>query len=580
MFRAVELHSSEKCPNIYLLYCSSSTNAIVSNMEIYINEYKCYINASIASEISKLIRQKIKNGEADFNFNLNDVSSSCDNETFEHSISYFKTCDVNQAIPHLVMSVFCGHPVDITTENFRFLYLFSKFFDIQKLFEIVTEFSKIYELEFLAQIEEKIFALSQENTDETIEFLIQVLKASDIYTIVHIFKSAVSSRFKNVEVFTEFVIKFSELFSKKHNINEEKSILNLYINDKKDKSIQKNFFLNYYKSLVNNYDCNNSNNTNNQNEINEEEDKEEINQLPILNIIENDDIDAFQAISSQPNYSFKDEIYSSKNDRIGVTGNWLQIAILMGSKNIFKHILMNFLDASLGHNIDYFKYAIMSGDIEIIHLCENNKYLAPSIDKHVLIQYFYLSIQYHHWEITEWLLEKKANIDNPVHIFNSCLENGNFRMFLFFYLQKYFKYSKKSHNQYFNPFPIACRKGYYRLMRWFLKNYSIPIKKLANTYFYFKAIGSAIEKDYDAFFFFFNKHNLIDLKKSFSKKGNAIHLLIKNNNLDIIKTVCSSDNINDSDISSENHSSSFHRNCETDLPYFHTSCYYMNQYVI
>ena len=143
---------------------------------------------------------------------------------------------------------------------------------------------------------------------------------------------------------------------------------------------------------------------------------------PISKAIRNDDLETFQFfVNSKFNNleefsykygSIKRSIYERKSI-INKNVKPIEYAAFFGSEKCFKYLLMNECRLDLAA-----KYAIAGSNSEIIHICHQQN----SSFKDSLI----LSIRYHRWEITEWLLETLNVCFNALPVVKLCINCGNF----------------------------------------------------------------------------------------------------------------------------------------------------------
>ena len=121
----------------------------------------------------------------------------------------------------------------------------------------------------------------------------------------------------------------------------------------------------------------------------------------IAALLRKDDIETFQWLVNSKFHSLEEfmekhgKIRRSIYERKSVVNKNLTLieyAAFYGSVKCFKYLLMNECKLDMAA-----KYAVAGSNSEIIHICQQHK---ATFDGSLL-----LSIRYHRWEITEWLLE-------------------------------------------------------------------------------------------------------------------------------------------------------------------------------
>lgn len=151
----------------------------------------------------------------------------------------------------------------------------------------------------------------------------------------------------------------------------------------------------------------------------------------IADLIRRDDIDNFQRLVNG-NYRDLEEfiekcgiINRSVYERKSIVNKKLTLteyAAFYGSVKCFKYLLIN--ECKLDKAA---KYAVAGSNSEIIHICQQHK---ATFDGSLL-----LSIRYHRWEITEWLLETLNVQFDSIAVIKLCINCGNF-MSLHFIIEK------------------------------------------------------------------------------------------------------------------------------------------------
>lgn len=134
-----------------------------------------------------------------------------------------------------------------------------------------------------------------------------------------------------------------------------------------------------------------------------------------------DDVDDLCNSYGKINNTSTCRIQISEFNFIQSEGTLLETAALFGSIKCFKFLVMN--DEKISENVC--KFAVMGGNIEIIHLCENEGLKFDDCLIH--------AVQYHRFEIFEWLnyhfTYKELKLDKCLYYFNEpifylYIENG------------------------------------------------------------------------------------------------------------------------------------------------------------
>ena len=154
--------------------------------------------------------------------------------------------------------------------------------------------------------------------------------------------------------------------------------------------------------------------------------KEGINPLEIVKILRNDDLEKLQEISTQNNFDFNQKIKPSLYERYSFINkenvSLIDYCAFFGSIQCFKYLLLN------GANVkNTLKYAIAGGNLEIIHLCEQNNSLFKEV--------FETAIEFHRNDIFYYFYDKKIIENNDIKKLGiKCIKYNNYEIFS--YLEK------------------------------------------------------------------------------------------------------------------------------------------------
>ena len=147
----------------------------------------------------------------------------------------------------------------------------------------------------------------------------------------------------------------------------------------------------------------------------------------IFQIIKMDDVDSFQQLTNEPEFSYLKPLKGSFYERSSLLQgecNMINIVAFFGSVQIFKFIVLNYRSISP----EVVKYAVIGGNIEIIHICEELKFdFSDAI---------YTALFYHRNDILVWLLQtKEIPILENKKIALKCIRSNNY--FAMKFLMKY-----------------------------------------------------------------------------------------------------------------------------------------------
>lgn len=140
---------------------------------------------------------------------------------------------------------------------------------------------------------------------------------------------------------------------------------------------------------------------------------------PIVEIIKNDDFDAFQNLSSQTKFNLKEEIemtFYLKNSFLK-KASLIEISAFYSAIKIFKFLIMS--NVTVSSNLA--EYAVAGGNFEIIHICEDYNCDFKNTPQ--------IAIRFHRNDIFYWLIESKGIfefIKNPCDLLENCARYGNY----------------------------------------------------------------------------------------------------------------------------------------------------------
>ena len=174
--------------------------------------------------------------------------------------------------------------------------------------------------------------------------------------------------------------------------------------------------------------------------------------------IKEDDIDSFQDfVTNQYEYDM-DSIHNLETNQPPHFVAWdtkislLNLAAFYGSIQIFKYLFMNNCKTSP----DTFAYAISSGVMEIIHICEQKSLPLRNSLK--------VSVQFHQKEITEWII---LNYGFEEVSLWDCINYHNYEAFFYYCMN-----IKNHHESSFNgrtPLSLACEKGHLCVVKYLIE---------------------------------------------------------------------------------------------------------------
>ena len=138
--------------------------------------------------------------------------------------------------------------------------------------------------------------------------------------------------------------------------------------------------------------------------------------------IELDNVQDFIVFSNNPDFTIDGIIPDSIYDRISILEtdiSYIEYAALCGSAKCFNYLLINGAKPSTR----LAKFAIYGGNHEILVLCDHNHISLQNSAQYAL--------QYHRFDICNWLLEKKDDsLPQVLNILNLCLESVSFNMLI------------------------------------------------------------------------------------------------------------------------------------------------------
>lgn len=181
--------------------------------------------------------------------------------------------------------------------------------------------------------------------------------------------------------------------------------------------------------------------------------------IGLCDIMMDDDVDSLQEIFTSPLNDINN-IYEmgriSESLDIMEKFTAIQSSAFFSASKCFKYLFLN--HAKLGLNKGITKYAIAGGSTEIIRILEQEGFSTTKDD----IKY---SIQYHHKEIFDWLVERNPNcFDENIH--KLCIRHK------FIHGMTYFEL--------INPnidFENACEVNFYEYSFYLVSNYDVNLRK-------------------------------------------------------------------------------------------------------
>ena len=185
---------------------------------------------------------------------------------------------------------------------------------------------------------------------------------------------------------------------------------------------------------------------------------EGVNHLEIAKIIRNDDIQKLQEISSKADFDFNQgvvpslyEIFSFINKR---NISLIDYAAFFGSIKCFKFLMLNGSDLK-----NTGKYAIAGGNLEIIHLCEQND---SSFEES-----YEAAVEFHQNDVFHYLYENEiVEIGDLAELGRKCIIYNNFEL-LSFLEERGMKITE-------NVIMDSARIGNLFLTKFFLQEYPLP----------------------------------------------------------------------------------------------------------
>ena len=310
----------------------------------------------------------------------------------------------------ILQSFFCMKSIIFTKNNMEFLKFISNELEIAILQNSLIIYEKFIE-ENVAFSSRSIKVLKDdENFQNMLKNYIfekdpdikkdQIQKMINLHLDDHYFYQSITLFFISYPMQVD---KFISILKEMNKLNEYSNYLNKNLEIKSAFRAEKQYLLNLLQSKKED-GCQN------------QKDKSIINCM--LHLIRNDDVNEFQKISASIpsfDYNLKFKLEQSfPENRItlfsniseffeGETNqhnfNYIDFAAFYGSINIFKYLLM----MKVEFNRFTALFAVSGGNIEIIHLCEQNKCNFKNALKCAII--------YRHVELVDWLIDT-INVDN------------------------------------------------------------------------------------------------------------------------------------------------------------------------
>lgn len=377
---------------------------------LIINEFKIKIIKKFAIYCSKKIHDiyiSEKNINNDF---LSDVNIKIPVENDNQSYDVLLTKD-NLAF---LQSFLCMKTLIITKDNIDFLKFISNKLEICLLSNALDIYEESIKDNIASSIESVKILKDDENIQRLLEKYLQENDPNIIKSLLHNIKELQIGDHYLCQLFTNFCISYPKNINKLITLIKEMDKTSSFINFLND-SMKIPLFQHEKQNILNfvsDY----------------EKQKDQLSINSILQSIRNDNINEFQRITSlNPNFDYninireifskelifvnKIALFANINDLFdedidNYQINYLDYSAFFGSIKIFKFLLMKKIE--MNRFITFF--AIAGGNIEIIHLCEQNKCNFKNALK--------IAIMYRRNELIDWLIES-INIDN----FESCIND-------------------------------------------------------------------------------------------------------------------------------------------------------------
>ena len=209
------------------------------------------------------------------------------------------------------------------------------------------------------------------------------------------------------------------------------------------------------------------------------EDNEE--EYKIFQIIYNDDCEQLISyLSEHPTFDIHSNIEISNSLKLKSfiidedSISLLDFCCFIGSPKCFKYFCMN--ECTLSDLTP--QYSIIGGNFEIIQILNQNNVEFDDC--------FYLSIKYHRYSISNWLL---TNYECEPVSEEDCIQNYNFKGFLFIHYNQYLHYDilQKDYEQEYDgdeeddeqtiyPLPYFCLIGYLPIVQYLFSKYQLKSK--------------------------------------------------------------------------------------------------------
>lgn len=346
--------------------------------------------------------------------------------------------------------IFNIEPIQITKTNKDVLKIFADKFEIEDLTKIIEVFEQVLDIisndnNFQAETEisKELINISEDKFDFLIDKLQDIEKNDNEFLISNFFLTTCFIRPNKIELLINLLKKYEEI-TKGNQFEEFKKMI---LKPRKSTPPSEICFITRYlysiqeinenqilASLKNRYENSSDLIFDKYNFSIEFEDSDDFsvgiqkvdffseyskkgyNPNKIYQSILNDDLDLFTQLiaenSHENKFNEKIQLFDlERNSNLFLEYNkhfrYLDLAAFYGSEKIFNFILLN-VDQSKSIEKTTVKFSFISGNISIILKCVET----ISLDDDLLIDCLYLTIEYNHHEVFEWLIENYDTIES------------------------------------------------------------------------------------------------------------------------------------------------------------------------